>query len=140
MARNVIQVGADVVCRINGKIIGSVTGLQYRLLSPRVEERGIDCLTGFELAPTGTSITGTIQIVMVRNNEGVEATGATSGLPEVLNEPYFALHIEDRANGFSILKASQASVEEQTWDIRARGIVMGQIVFKGLLAANHFNQ
>lgn len=140
MARNVVQVGANVVCRINGQVFGSVTGLMYRLLSPRMEERGIDSIQGFELAPVASSVVGSVQMIMVRDSENLEATGATAGLPDVLGEKYFELHIEDASDGFSILKAEQVSVEEQMWTMTAKNVVSGQFTFKGLVAKPHFNQ
>lgn len=135
-----IQVGANVVCRINGKIWGAVTGIQYRMISPRFENRGIDSIVAAELEPTITTVMGTVQLVMIRDNEMLEGIGATQGLPYISTEQYFSFSIEDRTDGFSILKVERALVEEQQWMMATKQLVTGQFTFKGLQGLHHYNQ
>jgi hypothetical protein len=137
---NKIQVGANIVCRINGKIWGAVTGLQYRLLSPHIEDRGVDSMVAAELSPTITSVMGTVQVMMIRDNEMLEGIGATQGLPYIATEQYFSLSIEDRSDGFSTLRVDRALVEEQQWNMATKTVVTGQFTFKGLQGLTHYNQ
>jgi hypothetical protein len=137
---NRIQVGANLLCIINGQRWGAVTGMTYRLLSPRTEERGLDSMEMTELTPTTVSVQGTVQILMQRDDEGLEGRQLTAGLPYISSEHYFTLMLQDRASAYIAMKIDHASVDEQTWNPMAKGMVQGQFSFKGLMAKNHYNQ
>jgi hypothetical protein len=139
MARRV-QIGANVVCIINGQKWGAVTGLNYRMLSPRLEERGLDSMEAVELSPTVVSVQGSIQLLMQQNDEGLEGRQVTAGLPYIPSEHYFSLMLQDRLSAYIIMRVDHASVEEQAWTMSAKGLVQGQFTFKGLMAKNHYNQ
>ena len=136
---NRVQIGANVVCWINGQLWGAVTGLQYSANSPRLEERGIDSMEAFELSPTTVSVTGTIQVLMLRNDEGLEGRQVTAGLPYISTEHYFSMMVQDRSSGFIIMRVDNASVDAQSWSYASRSLIMGQFSFKGLMAKNHYN-
>ncbi len=136
---NKVQVGANVVCWINGQQWGAVTGLQYNENSPRTEERGIDSMEAFELAPTVVGVTGNIQLLMVRDSQGLEGRQVTAGLPYISSEHYFSMMLQDRTSGFIIMRIENASVDGQSWSPVARGMVRGQFNFKGLMVKNHYN-
>lgn len=137
---NRVQVGANIVCIINGQRWGAVTGLTYRELSPRMEERGLDSVEMTELSPTVVSVQGTIQLLMQRNDEGLEGRQVTAGLPYISSEHYFSLMLQDRQSAFIVMRVDNASVDEQTWNPMAKGMVQGQFSFKGLMVKNHYNQ
>jgi hypothetical protein len=137
---NKLQVGANLVCIINGQKWGAITGLQYTLSSPRMEERGLDSMEMTELAPTVVSVQGTIQLLMQRNNEGLEGRQVTAGLPYISAEHYFSIMLQDRQSAFIVMRIDHASVDNQTWYPVAKGMVQGQFSFKGLMAKNHYNQ
>jgi hypothetical protein len=119
---NRIQVGANLVCIINGQKWGAVTGLQYTL------------------SPTVVGVQGTIQLLMQRNDEGLEGRQVTAGLPYISAEHYFSIMLQDRQSAFIEMRIDNASVEQQTWNPVAKGMVQGQFSFKGLMAKNHYNQ
>ena len=137
---NRVQVGANLVCIINGQKWGAVTGIQYALASPRMQERGLDSMEAAELAPTIVSVSGTIQILMQRNDEGLEGRQVTAGLPYISAEHYFSIMLQDRQSAFIVMRIDYASVENQTWNPIAKGMVQGQFSFTGLMAKNHYNQ
>jgi hypothetical protein len=137
---NRVQVGANLICIINGQKWGAVTGIQYSLASPRMQERGLDSMEATELAPTVVSVTGTIQILMQRNDEGLEGRQVTAGLPYISTEHYFSIMLQDRQSAFIVMRIDFASVENQTWNPIAKGMVQGQFSFTGLMAKNHYNQ
>lgn len=137
---NRIQVGANLVCIINGQKWGAVTGMQYTLSSPRMEERGLDSMEATELSPTTVGVQGTIQLLMIRNDEGLEGRQVTAGLPYISSEHYFSIMLQDRQSAFIEMRIDHASVENQTWNPIAKGMVQGQFSFKGLMAKNHYNQ
>ncbi len=136
---NRIQVGANTVCWINGQRWGAVTDIVYQQSSPRSEERGIDSMEAFELSPTVVSVQGTISLLMVRDDEGLEGRQVTAGLPYIATEHYFTIMLQDRASGFIVMRIDNASVEGQSWRHAAKSIVQGQFSFKGLMAKNHYN-
>lgn len=136
---NRIQVGANTICWINGQRWGAVTGFSYQQSSPRAEERGIDSMEMFELSPTVVSVQGTIQLLMIRDQEGLEGRQITAGLPYISTEHYFSIMLQDRSSGFIIMRIDNASVEGQSWAVMAKSFVQGQFSFKGLMAKNHYN-
>jgi hypothetical protein len=135
-----VQVGANLICIINGQRWGAVTGIQYTLASPRMEEQGLDSMEATELSPTVVRVQGTIQILMLRNDEGLEGRQVTAGLPHISAEHYFSIMLQDRQSAFIEMRIDHASVESQTWNPVAKGLVQGQFSFKGLMAKNHYNQ
>lgn len=137
---NRVQSAAGTVCLINGQVFGIVTGLSYQLGSPRTEYRGLDSLVPFELGISSVSVSGTIQVLMLRENEGLEGRGITAGLRFVEQEPYFTMELQDRASGFSIMKIDDASMEVQGWQFAAKSLVSGSFTFKGITAKTHMNQ
>ncbi len=137
---NKLQVGANIICRINGQDYGIVSGIQYTLTSPSDEERGIDAIEPFELSATITQVQGVIQVFMLRNDEGLEGRNITAGMPYIPEERYFSLMLQDRYSGFMIFKADYCRVESQSWNMQTKSIVTGQFAFRGLTARNHFNQ
>jgi hypothetical protein len=105
-----------------------------------MEEQGLDSMEMTELAPTTVRVQGTIQLLMQRNDEGLEGRQVTAGLPYISAEHYFSLMLQDRQSAFIIMRIDHASVEQQTWNPVAKGMVQGQFSFKGLMAKNHYNQ
>ena len=137
---NKIQTGAGSIVLLNGQMWGIVTGLQYQLSSPRAEDRGLDSLEAFELGVTTTSVAGSISVLMLREDEGLEGRNITAGLPYISEEQYFTLEIQDRASGFSILKIEFCSLESQGYQFQPKNLVQGTFSFKGIQGRTHFTQ
>jgi hypothetical protein len=137
---NKVQVGAGLNLLLNGANYGIITDFQYQMLSPRVANRGIDTMEMSELAPTTVEVQGTVQVLMLRDDEGLEGRQLTAGLPYISTERYFSLMLQDRSTGFIVMTISYASIEGQSWAVRPRNLVQGQFTFKGLMARTHYNQ
>lgn len=137
---NKLQIGANITCRINGQDTGIVFDIQYSMSTPHSEDRGIDSLEPFDLSPNMTEVMGTIQVYMLRNDEGLEGRNVTAGLPHIPEGLYFSLQLEDRDSGFLIFKADHCVCEVQQWRMATKSIVVGQFSFKGLTARTHMNQ
>jgi hypothetical protein len=132
-------VSGGVNCFINGVSIGWVTGVSFASNTPRRSITGIDTLVPFELVPLSTEINGTIQVVKMFGDDSLELRGIVGGAKNIINEKYFTLMLVQRsATGASyiLFRADQCSVESQSWDIQARGIVTGQFAFRGIEATN----
>lgn len=137
---NKLQSGASVRCVINGQNMGTISDFTYTMLSPRDEDRGLDSLEAFELSPNLVGVQGSFSVFMVRNDEGLEGRNVTDGLPHISREKYFSILLQDRLTGFIFFKAERCSVEHQTWKLVARGLVTGQVSFKGTMGYTHFSQ
>lgn len=137
---NKIQTGANTLCFLNGQQTGVVTAINYRELSNHLPEFGLDSPEAFELSPTTVMIQGQIQVLMLRDDEALEKRGVTDGLPHIATEPYFTLEIQNRLSGFSIMKVERAKIDDQSWNVSAKGFYVGSFTFKGLMVKNHSNQ
>jgi len=135
-----LQVGANVVCWINGRQWGLVTDMDYNELSPREPEYGLDSMEPAELGPTTTLVTGVIRVLMARDNEMLEGMQVTAGLPYISSERYFSIMLQDRTSGFVIMTIDYASIDGQSWSVANKNLVRGQFNFKGMMVRNHYNQ
>jgi hypothetical protein len=132
--RNKILAGAGVKCMVNGVDWGTVVAVQYTIATPREEDRGVDSLLPFELSPTTAQVTGTIQLLKLRGDGGLEAKDIANPLPYLDTEQYFSIQLHDRQTGAIYLSVANASVESQSWNFAAKATVTGQFAFRGLMA------
>jgi len=131
-----IVVSAQVVCYINGKIYGKVTGFSFNSSTPKKEIRGIDSAEPYELAPTITSLSGTVNVLRLIGDGGIEGDQIGESFENVINERYFTLLLIERQRNTILFKADQCSVVSQSWDIPAKGICSGSISFIGITWQN----
>ena len=136
--RNKILTGAGIRCLVNSVDLGVVTGIQYNIATAREEDRGIDSLAPFELSPTSTSVSGSISLVKIRDDGGLEGHNIVKPLPYISEDEYFTLELKDRLTGSTYLKVTHAAVDGQSWSAQARGIVTGQFSFHGLTAKTSY--
>lgn len=120
------------VCYINSIPFARCCGLNYSILSPKKEIRGIDLLQPIELIPTSLSVYGTIQVYKLRVDGGAEAAGLIATWQKMTKEKYFSLMVLDRSTDSVLIQSNRCSVLDQNWSIQPKNFVTGTIKWSGI--------
>ncbi len=131
--------GADLIIYINNSPFATATGFRYQIEEGQRAIYGIDKNTPQELASGQCAIKGTIDVVRIRTEPGLEGIGI--GIPEdkVLLKRYFTMSIIDRARDETILAIDEASAGSQSWQVNAKGELTGSFSFEGLTYVHELN-
>lgn len=131
-----VVVAAHLLVFINGRIFGECMGMEWDSSTPRTEKMGLDSLTPFELAPTGTHVTGSFQMLRLRATGGLEGRGIVAPFRALSREKYLSILVINRQDGTRILRCDNCSVTSQRWRVAAKGRVDGSFSFMGLDCAS----
>lgn len=136
MARSLLLTSAQVVMYVNGVRFGRVSGFSYTSDTPRRKLYAVDALTPFELMPTVSSITGNMTIYRMAGDGAAEGAGMVAPVLDLSREKYFHILLVDITTGFVVFQADFCSLESQSWNVRARSYIEGQITFSALTYNN----
>lgn len=128
--------GPDIKVFINGRIYAPVTSFRFNTATGRRPIMGIDQGTPFELAPGPQHVTGTIEVLRIRNSGGLEGAGIAAPESLILQEKYFTLTVIDRVTDSVILQIDEAALVDQNWSAVAKGVVAGSFSFEGMSWGN----
>lgn len=130
---------SGVICHINNKPLGRVTGLRWAITSPHKTTRGLDSLVPCELTPTVLEVSGTISIVRTIGDGGVEGAGMMAPFNFVPSEKYFSMMLVERSSDTVLFSGHYCSVDSQAWSAPTKGTVTGEISFKCLVWNNEID-
>jgi hypothetical protein len=136
MARPRILIAARVLCYINGRLVGRVTGFSYAGLTPHKEARGVDDPTVQEFMPTTIGVNGTITLLRTLGDGGAQGAGLTVPQNIVSKQKYFTLVLVERETDQTIFKATECVANSESWNIMAKQIVAGTVNFSGRIYTN----
>lgn len=136
MASSKILAGAHLKVYVNGQLLGVANGFNFAVRSPVRINRGIDQSTGSELIPTTYDVTGTIQVYRGRWQGGAEGLGMAAFGQKLLEQRYSTIEIVDIDSDAVVAKFIQCLVPSQSWEIRPKGLVVGNFSFEGLDYSN----
>lgn len=136
MARSKIVVGAGLSVFVNGKIYGQVTSFKWDSSTPVKANYGIDSLMPYELANTATKVVGSMSLVRVHGDGGLEGRGVVAPLTHLELEKYFSVLVVDRLTGLDVFRADHCKVTAQSWQVAARGKMEGSFSFEGIQWTN----
>lgn len=139
MATFVIPAAA-VAVYINGRPYGAVSNFHWTSATPQKAINGIDSLEAQELISTSVSVSGTIGLYRITGSGGIEGIGVTTQFDQMSREKYFVLQVIDLRSDQIIFQAKQCKVDSQDWGIPARGLITGNMNFKGLTWENEAAQ
>ncbi len=134
-----LQVGAAVVCRINGIDYGFVTGIKLDTPTPRGKARGIDSPFIIDLMPTTIETGGSVEVLRLINDGGLEARNLVLSPRYFIVEKHFTLELVERQTDTILYRAKYCSVENQSWNVVAKGMVTGTFNFTGVVAYNDYS-
>src|SRR5258708_7371859 len=104
MSRPKVIVGAHVICSINGRYLGQVSGFRFTSTTSKKAIVGVDSAQPYELAATVTRITGTLRLYRTLGDGGAEGVGLTPSLEEVPREKYFSILLTERGSDTVLFK------------------------------------
>lgn len=136
MAKSKILSSAKIVCYVNGKMMGRVTSFRWSVESPRKALGGIDTASAVELAPTTIRCTGSLGLLRLSLDGGIEEPGMTAPSDQYVRERYFTLTLIDRTTGQIVFRADRCSVTAQSWDVPEKAFVRGQVSFETMQWGN----
>jgi hypothetical protein len=136
MAHSILLSAAQVALYINGNQFGRVNGFTYSVDTPRKRLATVDSLIPFELATGQTHITGNMTIYRTALDGAAEGPGMVAPIDELPREKYFSIVLVDLTTQVVIFQADFCSVEQQSWSINSKGLVMGTVAWSALSYQN----
>lgn len=138
MARSRVVASAKLILYVNGSRFTPVTSFDWRSDTPRRAIYGLDSASPYEVIPTQTRVTGTVGLVKILSDGGLEGAGIAARLEDISREKYFTMSLVDISTDTTVFSASQCSVTSQSWSAPAKGFVTGRFDFEGILWNNEF--
>ncbi len=129
-------VAANVICYVNNRPFGKVTGFSFSSATPREPINGIDSIDPFELAANTTRVTGSLTLVRTLYDGGAEGAGMTTDFERLPQEKYFSILLVERLSDTVLFQANHCSVNQQSWGASAKGVMTGQVEFEALSWTN----
>lgn len=124
--------GSSLALYINGRPFGTCTGISWETNAGRQPLYGLDSPLPFELAPGAQAVTARISCIRLRNDGGLEGRAIAAPDSKIALEKYIDVLVLDRVTGTAVFKINQAAVNNQSWDVRAGGILEGSFEIEGL--------
>ena len=128
--------GPRIVVYINGKKYGRVVSIEITSSTPHRSIDGIDEVTPAELAPTRCKISGTIHVLRIVGDGGIEGVGVTTQFNNISKQKYFSLTLKDLGTDHTLFQINNCVVENQQWSMAAKSIVSGAFSFTGTTWSN----
>ena len=129
-------VSAQLLCYINGRFVGEITGIQLSQSTSHASRMGLDSLTPYALDPASAHVSGTVSVLRRHASGGLEGRGIVAPFRHIPIEKYFSMLLVDRATGKRFFQADFCKVTSQSWSMGARQRVEGSFSFDALDAAN----
>lgn len=132
MSRARILKGADVVCYVNSQLYGQVSSFSWNSSTPKQEIYGLDNPDPYELGVTVTRVHCNMSVYRLVQDGGAQGAGMAATYPDLSREKYFSVQLIDRGSDTIIFEARNCSMESESWNVAARSMVTGNLVFKAI--------
>lgn len=132
MARTLTIAGAQINVYLNGSRLNQVTSFSLHSSEHRREVYAVDQNEPYELIPTQSRVQGTLHLYRILNDGGAQGLGMSGGIDNMVNERYFTLLVTDRNSDSVIFQASECALNDESWDMSARGVVTGVVDFTAI--------
>lgn len=129
-------VGSQIKCYVNNRLFGICTGFEYTIDVGRKAIYGLDQITPFELAAGVYSVKGKMDFNKVRYDGGLEGRGLVASQDKMLLEKYIGIVLVDRVTDTVIFQADFATINNQSWEVKAKGIMTGSCTFEAIIYRN----
>lgn len=127
-----IIAGGQLVCYINGKAYGKVTGFSFNSETPTKEISGLDMLTPVEEAVTTARCSGRLSLVRTVGDGGIQGAGMSVQFTDLASMRYFTIQLVDIVNNLQYFEARNATCQSESWSSDARDYVKGSMSWKAL--------
>lgn len=132
MSRSRLITSAKVVLYVNGKPFAQVTDFRWDAATPPKAIYAVDSGEPYELAATQTKISGTVGLLRLIGDGGLEGAGVMPGLHDLPRNKYFSLALIERTTDTTIFRADKCWCVAQSWNVPSKGIVTGQMGFEAI--------
>lgn len=136
MSRPRLISSARILVFINNRLYGRCGGISWQAVTPKKAARAVDTPVVQEYMPTTIEVAGTMAIYRMIGDGGVEGAGIQANQIDVAREKYFTIVLVERSTDTPILQINQATVQSQSWNATAKGMLMGQVSFSGIIFTN----
>jgi hypothetical protein len=130
MPSQTVMTGASVACYINGQLFAQVIGASWQSATPRKAIFAIDSPVAHEIAPTTVIVQGTLKLIRVIQDGGLEGQGIAARFPDIQSEKYCSIVLLETISDTVLFRSDRCAVEGQSWDVPIKGLVTGTMVFK----------
>ena len=130
--RSRLVTSAKVIVYINDQPFGRVTGFSWTSATPKRPIYGIDSTEPYELAPTTSQCNGNVSLLRLIDDGGLEGPGIVAQFQSLTREKYFKVLLIERSTDTQIFRADFCSVNSQSWDVPAKGLMTGTFSFAAL--------
>lgn len=127
---------ARLIVSINGVMYGRCGGISWAPVAPKKAARGVDSPLVQEYMPTTIEITGQMTVYRMIGDGGLEGAGIQASQIDISREKYITIQLVERQTDTTVLQINQATVQSQSWNAIAKGVVMGQFSFAGVIFTN----
>lgn len=135
MAQQLIT-AARLFVYVNGKKFGRCTSFSWSANTAHREIGGIDSPLPYELAPTRQSVTMQMGLLRTVADGGVEGAGMISHGEDIPTSQYFTVALVERVTDTVVFRADFCSVESQSWQVAAKGVMSGDVSIRALTWSN----
>lgn len=123
--------GSDLLVYINAKLAGIVTSFEFIYDNHLESIRAIDNSNPVELAETYNEVTGSMGLVMLRN-DAIEQRGIMGAPHNVRLEKYITICVVERFTDKVIFQSDRVRVKSQSWQAGVKQLVRGTIKFDAI--------
>lgn len=132
MAKSRLLTSAQVVLYINGKPYAQVTSFRWDSHTPGRALHGLDSSEPYEFVPTVSRISGSIGLLRLIGDGGLEGAGITYHYGDLPRGKYFSLTLVERGSDTQIFRADRCWCQAQSWDVPSKGRATGQMTFEAI--------
>ena len=121
MGRSIIITGARTFIYINGKRFGRCTSLSISSATPNKPIETVDSPIPVELAPTRQRTQVQLGLLRTEGDGGIEGRGMAPRGEQLPRGQYFSLAVTDRVTDTEIFRSDYCMVDNQNWQVQAKG-------------------
>lgn len=136
MSAAIVLAGHNLVCVINGRVVGRVTSFRWTRRTTVRRLQGVDQLVASELIRGPVAVSGTIGLLRTRRDGGAEGVGLIPPVDDLTREQYVSLMLRDRLTDTVVARVDQALVESDGWSGDVREVLRAQVAFEGISVVN----
>lgn len=130
MAETFIIRGGDLKVYVNNKPFGKAVSFQWTVDRGIYAIPGIDEMEPLELADGHISIRGSMSVLRLRYDGGLEGAGLTALPHQQTLEKYISIHVVDRRSDTVVFQSDKVRVANQQWSVGAKGRLEGSFSFE----------
>lgn len=127
-----VLTGPDLKLYINNRPFGKAVSVAWRIHNGVHAIRTVDDLLPAELADGPITVSGSVEVIRLRNDGGLEGQGLVALPAEHTLGKYITIHVLDRRSDSIVFQTGKVRVTDQSWQARPRSLLLGTFTFEGI--------